>query len=191
MTVVLWSLDSQDWKRHVPPLEGLHSVSPSVQQTFPGMRGVFLFHDTHRQTVAEMADILDALIDLGCERFVTVSEYMAKAPREEGHRLSTCAPREGYGIILAPTLARGLSGSTTQFKSSAPFPLMRGTPPTTPQPCASAGAQRQNPRLFSGYGHVSACPQVEQGQARCKSGAEMLPAQQERQSFLLTAGFLN
>jgi len=97
MTLILWSLDSQDWKRHVSRLEGLRSVSPAVQQTFPGMRGVLLFHDTHKHTVDEMPEILDALRVGGCERFVTVSAYMAKIPREEKHLLVTQAPNEGRG----------------------------------------------------------------------------------------------
>jgi peptidoglycan/xylan/chitin deacetylase (PgdA/CDA1 family) len=105
MTIMLWSLDSQDWKRHVSRLEGLRSISPVVQQSFPGMRGVFLFHDTHKRTVDEMADILDALVDGGCERFVTVSEYMTQAPREEEQRLSTQAPNEGLGEVPPPALA--------------------------------------------------------------------------------------
>jgi len=99
MTILLWSLDSQDWKRHVSRLEGLRSVSPAVQQTFPGMRGVLLFHDTHKHTVDEMPEILDALRVGGCERFVTVSAYMAKIPREEKHLLVTQAPNEGRGEI--------------------------------------------------------------------------------------------
>jgi hypothetical protein len=105
MTIMLWSLDSQDWKRHVSRLEGLRSISPVVQRSFPGMRGVLLFHDTHKHTVDEMADILDALTVGGCERFVTVSEYMAKAPREEEHRLATQAPNEGRGETPPPSLA--------------------------------------------------------------------------------------
>jgi len=99
MTILLWSLDSQDWKRHVSRLEGLRSVSPAVQQAFPGMRGVLLFHDTHKHTVDEMPEILDALRAGGCERFVTVSEYMTKVPREEGQLLVTQAPNEGHGEI--------------------------------------------------------------------------------------------
>jgi len=104
MTIMLWSLDSQDWKRHVTQLAGLHSISPVVQRSFPGMRGVLLFHDTHRRTVDQMADILDALIASGCERFVTVSEYMSKAPREEGQRLATQAPDAGRGEMPPPLL---------------------------------------------------------------------------------------
>ena len=105
MTLMLWSLDSQDWKRHVSRLEGLRSVSPTVQQAFSGMRGVLLFHDTHKHTVDEMGDILDALVAGGCDRFVTVSEYMATAPREEERRLVTQVPNEGRGEISPATFA--------------------------------------------------------------------------------------
>jgi len=161
MTIVLWSLDSQDWKRRVSRLEGLYSVSPAAQRTFSGMRGVLLFHDTHKRTVAEMADILDTLIDAGCERFVTVSEYMTKAPREEEDRLSTEAPHEGYGKISAPSLARGVSGSAARSKKIAPFPLMRAVPPAPLQPQRSAATQGQAPPVLSGSW-------AEQEQARCK-----------------------
>ncbi|MCL2124239.1 MAG: polysaccharide deacetylase family protein, partial [Desulfovibrionaceae bacterium] len=120
MGILLWSLDSQDWKRHASRLEGLRSVSPVAQQSFPGMRGVLLFHDTHRHTVDEMPAILDALSAGGCERFVTVSEYMVKAPREEEHRLSTQAPNEGRGEIPAPLLAGLLPGSAPGDVSPQP-----------------------------------------------------------------------
>lgn len=102
LTIMLWSLDSQDWKRRASRLEGLRSVSPTVQQSFPGMRGVLLFHDTHRHTIDEMPDIIDALTAAGCERFVTVSEYAARAPVEEERRLSTHAPNEGRGETPPP-----------------------------------------------------------------------------------------
>jgi len=105
MTIVLWCLDSRDWKRrHVSRLEGLLSVSPALQRSFPGTRGVLLFHDTHKHTVDEMADILDALVASGCERFVTVSEYMLKAPHEGEHQLSTKAPSEGRGEMPPSSL---------------------------------------------------------------------------------------
>ena len=125
MTILLWSLDSQDWKRHVSRLEGLRSVSPAVQQAFPGMRGVFLFHDTHKHTVDEMPEILDALRAGGCERFVTVSEYMTKAPREEEHRLATQAPNEGRGEIPPPLRAGLLPGATPDHASPQPLEDMQ------------------------------------------------------------------
>ncbi|MDR0238841.1 MAG: polysaccharide deacetylase family protein [Deltaproteobacteria bacterium] len=111
MTILLWSLDSQDWKRHASRLEGLRSVSPVEQQAFSGMRGVFLFHDTHKRTVEAMPEILDALRAGGCERFVTVSEYMTKIPREEEQRLVTRVPDKGRGEMPLP-LRAGLSGDT-------------------------------------------------------------------------------
>jgi hypothetical protein len=59
-----------------------------------------------------MANILDALIVGGCERFVTVSEYMANAPREEEQRLSTQLPGEGYGEMPLPPFAESLPEAT-------------------------------------------------------------------------------
>jgi hypothetical protein len=58
-----------------------------------------------------MPDILDTLIAGGCERFVTVSEYMTKIPREEEQRLSTQAPNEGRGEMPPPSLAESVPGS--------------------------------------------------------------------------------
>jgi peptidoglycan/xylan/chitin deacetylase (PgdA/CDA1 family) len=109
MTVMLWSLDSQDWRRHASRLERLRSVSPTMQQSL-GMRGVFLFHDTHKNTVENMPYILDTLIAGGCERFVTVSEYMTRVPHEEEKRLSTQAPHGGRGEIPPPALAESMGG---------------------------------------------------------------------------------
>ena len=125
MTLMLWSLDSQDWKRQVSRLENLRSVSPVLQQSFSGMRGVFLFHDTHKRTVDEMAGILDALIAGGCERFVTVSEYMSKVPHEEELRLSTQAPHEGRGetppsALAGPSPAAAGNGAEPQPPGDAP-----------------------------------------------------------------------
>jgi hypothetical protein len=91
-----------------------------VQRSFPGLRGVFLFHDTHKHTVDEMADILDVLVAGGCERFVTVSEYMAEAPREEERRLSTRVPNAGRGEIPPPLFARHLPGSEVDGVLSQP-----------------------------------------------------------------------
>ena len=119
MTIMLWSLDSQDWKRQTSRLEGLRSISPVEQQSL-GMRGVFLFHDTHKRTVDAMAEILDALVAGGCERFVTVSEYMTSAPREEERRLSTQAPHEGRGETPPPALAEPLPASTADALAPRP-----------------------------------------------------------------------
>ena len=123
LTIMLWSLDSQDWKRSVSRLDGWRSVSPTVQRSFAGLRGVLLFHDTHKRTVDDMADILDVLVAGGCDRFVTVSEYMAEAPREEGYRLSTQAPNEGRGEIPPPADARDMRPSGTGMRTQAAHPV--------------------------------------------------------------------
>ena len=122
MTIVLWCLDSRDWqRRHVSRLEGLLSVSPTVQRSFPGIRGVLLFHDTHKHTVDEMADILDALVASGCERFVTVSEYMLKAPHEAEQHLSIKAPNEGRGEMPLSSLTEQKQFPSTDGVLSLPL----------------------------------------------------------------------
>ena len=71
--IVMWTVDSQDWRNY----SDLDDVMSNMQLPYRGapMRGVFLFHDTHRPTVERMPEILDALTASGC-RFVTLSEYI-------------------------------------------------------------------------------------------------------------------
>lgn len=66
--IVLWSVDSHDWQKRTGAAR-LKSVDGG-----PGVRGVFLFHDTHAPTVDAMSDILSDLALREC-RFVTMSEY--------------------------------------------------------------------------------------------------------------------
>jgi peptidoglycan/xylan/chitin deacetylase (PgdA/CDA1 family) len=40
-----------------------------------GVRGVFLFHDNHRETVEALPNLIDRLTEAGCT-FVTMSEYV-------------------------------------------------------------------------------------------------------------------
>jgi len=79
--IVMWSVDSQDWRNK----DDLAGILSNMQTLYTGapLRGVFLFHDTHRQTVEKMPLILDALKATGC-RFVTLSEYIdtPKVPQE-------------------------------------------------------------------------------------------------------------
>ena len=87
--MVLWSVDSQDWRRKTD----LEDILSNMQTLYTGapLRGVFLFHDTHRRTVEHMPQILDALKATGCH-FVTLSEYinMPKAqPEPEVHEAAT------------------------------------------------------------------------------------------------------
>lgn len=77
LSIVLWSVDSKDWKR----LPASYMDLPTTQGfVYPQgeMRGVFLFHDIHERTVNDLPRIVSQLASAGCRRFVTMSEYMDK-----------------------------------------------------------------------------------------------------------------
>lgn len=82
ISLVLWSLDSKDW-RHLP---GDYSKLISTRGTIyenGNLRGIFLFHDTHKATVGDAQRIIDNLKAGGCDKFVTVSEYLLASPAPE------------------------------------------------------------------------------------------------------------
>lgn len=75
LAVMLWSLDSRDWKSLPANYATLRSTRGTVYG--PGtLRGIFLFHDTHRRTVEDLPRIISDLRAGGCQRFVTVSDYL-------------------------------------------------------------------------------------------------------------------
>lgn len=73
--VILWSLDSRDWKSLPPNYAKLRSTRGTIYDD-GALRGIFLFHDTHKSTVEDLPRIIANLKAGGCERFVTVSEYL-------------------------------------------------------------------------------------------------------------------
>ena len=77
--IVMWTADSEDWRN----TEDVNDILTNMQMIYRGapLRGVFLFHDTHRPTVEHMDEILNALVAAGC-RFVTLSEYI-DTPKSE------------------------------------------------------------------------------------------------------------
>lgn len=75
MSIVLWSSDSQDWKRR--PVDYSQMRTTTGRPSLPGqMQGVFLFHDIRKGTVDDIHHIIATLRANGCQRFVTVQEYM-------------------------------------------------------------------------------------------------------------------
>lgn len=68
--LVLWSLDTQDW-REQDPASIAQTVANEVQEGF-----VILMHDQQAATAAAIAHIIPALLQEGF-RFVTVSELIA------------------------------------------------------------------------------------------------------------------
>lgn len=75
MDVVLWSMDSLDWKRLPSDYGKIPSVRGNVYEEGE-IRGVFLFHDIHKTTVDDLPRIVQELRRAGCQRFVTLSEYL-------------------------------------------------------------------------------------------------------------------
>ena len=87
--IMLWSVDSMDWSKRAS-IENMKTLINGQK-----LRGVFLFHDTHMQTIDALPEILDRLIADGC-RFVTVSEYLAALRRDalpEGVKVAEPAPQ--------------------------------------------------------------------------------------------------
>lgn len=74
--IILWSLDSRDWKSLPPDYAKLRSTRGTVYED-GDLRGIFLFHDTHKTTVDDLPRIIANLKAGGCQKFVTISEYLA------------------------------------------------------------------------------------------------------------------
>ncbi len=92
MDVVLWSMDSRDWKQLPSDYRLLRSVRGTPYEP-GGMRGVFLFHDIHKKTVDDLPRIIQQLREAGCTRFVTFSEYIQGLADPEPALLMTRRPR--------------------------------------------------------------------------------------------------
>ncbi|MDR3320395.1 MAG: polysaccharide deacetylase family protein [Desulfovibrio sp.] len=75
LSVILWSVDSKDW-RHLPANYAMLRNGRGTVYPQGKMRGVFLFHDTHRSTVEDLPRIVKELYEAGCSRFVTISDYL-------------------------------------------------------------------------------------------------------------------
>lgn len=88
ISILLWSLDSKDWK-HLPEDYGkLMSTRGTVYEDGQ-LHGIFLFHDTHKSTVDDLPRIISNLQSGGCDRFVTVSEYLRELSDPEAGLLMT------------------------------------------------------------------------------------------------------
>lgn len=81
MSTVMWTTDSRDWKRRPDYRNMPTSMGRRLQPE--EMRGIFLFHDTKQTTVQDLRRIVQELREGGCQRFVTVSEYVAAMETEE------------------------------------------------------------------------------------------------------------
>lgn len=120
MSIMLWSLDSKDWKRLPEDYSKLISTRGTIYEDGQ-LRGVFLFHDTHKTTVDDLPRILSHLKAGGCDRFVTVTDYLAGVGDPEGGLLMT---------RHTPRPARGRENDFLKYAAgSGPIPLARCSKP--------------------------------------------------------------
>lgn len=114
VSLILWSMDSYDWKRLPENYAQILSTRGTVYAEGE-LRGVFLFHDIHKATVDDLPKIIANLRAGGCEKFVTVSEYLAGALDPEPPLLMSRkktidplpAPYPAYAVTRGPArLAR-------------------------------------------------------------------------------------
>lgn len=164
LSVVLWSLDSRDWKGLPPDYAKLRSTRGYAYPT-GSLRGIFLFHDTHKSTVDDLPRIIADLRAGGCQRFVTVSEYLEGVLDPEPGLLMTRRP-VGEEPSQMPLAARH---TVEGVEESAELPPTRGWPAGTgPLPLARSSKPWQpesNAAPFSGQ----ALDQHERGSASPQS----------------------
>lgn len=91
LKLIMWSMDSFDWKRLPEDYSKLRSTRGTVYEN-GNLRGVFLFHDIHKSTVDDLPRIIANLRAGGCQRFVTMSEYLAGVLDDEPGMLMTRRP---------------------------------------------------------------------------------------------------
>ena len=147
--IMLWSLDSRDWKSLPPNYATLRSTRGTIYA--PGtLRGIFLFHDSHKRTVDDLPRIVRDLRAGGCQRFVTVSDYLAGLMDPEPGLLMTRIKRGTPGVDEPSMVARHKVESVHQSEELPPhsypagssdIPMARSSTPwqLESQPPAMAG----------------------------------------------------
>lgn len=142
--LILWSMDSHDWKSLPTDYAKLRSTR-GTQYESGDLRGIFLFHDTHKSTVEDLPRIIANLLAGGCRRFVTVSDYLAAALDPEPGLLMTRWPPASRPALPAPALAVQHREHATLTPRS--IPLARCSQPWRPSASATAKAPRRGREL--------------------------------------------
>lgn len=112
ISLILWSLDSHDWKYLPENYAKLLSTRGTTYED-GNLRGIFLFHDIHKTTVDDFPRILKNLRAGGCDKFVTVTEYfqgladleppqvMSRRPHKESFAQAKMFPAGNGSISFA------------------------------------------------------------------------------------------
>lgn len=119
MDIILWSLDSHDWRSRPEDYSKLVSTRGTIYDS-GALRGIFLFHDIHKSTVEDLPRIIAHLRAGGCERFVTVSEYLAANADPEPAVLMTRHPQP------APVLAEKAAPAVAKLPQQPAYPAGTG-----------------------------------------------------------------
>ena len=160
--IMLWSLDSRDWKSLPPNYATLRSTRGTIYATGT-LRGIFLFHDSHKRTVEDLPRIISDLRAGGCQRFVTVSDYLdGLLDPEPGMLMTRRTQPAGQPGNMGP---EGLTQEATAGKFDQPvevresfqelppesypagtaaLPLARTSRPWQSDDTAAAGESQQN-----------------------------------------------
>lgn len=116
LTVVMWSVDPQDWKYR----NAARVSSHIVQNTVPG--SIILAHDIHPSTIDAMPSALDALVAKGFQ-FVTVSELIAMDSPKVAARTQS---GPGVPISAPPPAMEPPEAYSPESGEATPVPV--GTP---------------------------------------------------------------
>lgn len=138
ISLILWSLDSHDWKHLPANYAKLLSTRGTIYED-GNLRGIFLFHDIHKSTVDDLPRIIENLRAGGCQKFVTVSEYL--------HANMDPEPALAMTRRHSPPVQPALS---LQPAGNSPLPLARCS-----KPRLAATHQAQPPLNFKSA-HVQA-----------------------------------
>lgn len=153
LKVVLWSLDSEDWRGVREDYAALVNTR-GQRYVNNDLRGIFLFHDTVHGTLENLPRIIAQLQAGGCQRFVTVSDFLDgsldpeppllmarhnRHPLPDGRELM---PPESFPDVQWAGQGRGRSGfdaaqrasstrdtSLTWAAGSTPVPMARSSSP--------------------------------------------------------------
>lgn len=185
LSIVLWSVDSKDWKR----LPASYGTLPTTQGfVYPEgeMRGVFLFHDIHERTVNDLPRIVSQLVSAGCKRFVTMSEYMDKMEHNGLRMARRTKPKAPAGFPSQEQLAAA-QAATAQLPGDESVPARQDAAPMVPAAAPVAEPQTVQyawpagtaPLPFARCSKPGAIPPVvSQPQTTASPDVELKPAHQ-------------
>ena len=126
LSLMLWSMDSRDWQRLPDNYATLRNNRGTVYA--PGtLRGIFLFHDSHKRTVDDLPRIIRDLRAGGCQRFVTVTDYLEGLMDPEPGLLMTRVKRGAPGMDEPPMVARHQVEGVHQSEELPPHSFPAGS----------------------------------------------------------------